>query len=108
MKLQRWARKRLWYWKFELNTRVTAVAKRTSFVYREKLTWIKLFNRKHKQERENFAVFYFFDEAHHVIFRKKLKVSLGLMKQLTANFHIVLAYVGDFYLLIYNNSLLSS
>ena len=94
MKLQRWARKRLWYWRFELNTRVTAVVKRTAIVYRGKLTWIKLFNRKHGQERENFAVFYFFDGEHHVIFRKKLKISQGLMKQLTANFHNVLAYVN--------------
>ena len=77
-----------------MNTRVTAVAKRTAMVYKGKLTWIKLFNRKHGQERENFAVFYFFDGEHHVIFRKKLKISQGLMKQLTANFHNVLAYVN--------------
>lgn len=74
-KLQKFVKKKLFYRRFELNTRICQLLLRKSTVYKEKLLWFKVLRRKVRKNWVYFAVFYVFSPTNHIIFKKILRIS---------------------------------
>lgn len=92
-KLQRFVRKKLFYRRFELNTRICQLLLRKSTVYKEKPLWLKVIRRKIRKTWVYFAIFYAFDPTNHILFKKVLKISESFYEKLRKHHEKELIFV---------------